>query len=202
MSSCQVCSKSMGFLGIGAKKVIVLEGRARITKNVCPQCHAAFVEQRRVAIEKDGFKPEDDPVCEMCSYSFYCANLIDAPPFMGKWPDDHLVCSYPQRGVFRQYSSPSEFLLVEEGSPACDKYKQERGETKDGMISLGRVDISTRPLEERQDSTQNDVDGYPLLCCNNCGAHQRKGDWEKAMDARTMQWGVAASKTSPRPRNA
>lgn len=32
MSSCQVCSKSMGFLGIGAKKVIVLEGRAELLR--------------------------------------------------------------------------------------------------------------------------------------------------------------------------
>ena len=145
MSSCQMCSKSIGFLGLGAKKVVVLESRARTTKRVCPQCHTAFIEQRRAAIEKDGFKAVDDPVCEMCSFSFYCANLMDAPPPMTRWPDKHLVCSYPQRGVFRQYSSRGEFLLVKEGSPACDKYKQERGETKDGMISLGRVDLSTRP---------------------------------------------------------
>jgi len=146
MSACQMCGKSVGFLGLGAKKIVVLDGRARITKRVCPQCHMAFIERRSAAIEKAGFKPVDDPICAMCSYSFYCANLMEPPAPMSRWPTDHLVCSYPQRGAFRQYSSPGEFLLVKEKAAACDMYKQERGQTKDGMISLGGVDLSTRPL--------------------------------------------------------
>jgi hypothetical protein len=55
-----------------------------------------------------------------------------------------------------------------------------------------RIKANAQAVAERKKTeanTRDDVYGHPLLRCNNCGAHQREGDWEKAMDARARAMG-------------
>ena len=56
---------------------------------------------------------------------------------------------------------------------------------KPSFTNLGRYDKDTPQTDKKQaDSAQ-----HPVLRCNNCGAQQRQGDWERAMDVRARAMG-------------